>query len=579
MKHLLLALLTLFFLTTLFAQPGTLDNSFGINGKILVDFKKTREYYSAIGLQSDNKIVAAGTLKNSNKGFIVSRFLNDGTIDKTFGNNGSVTLTFTGNSDVVTSLVIQKDDKIILAGYGNTSDSGLDASIIRLYPNGLIESAFGSGGKSKLNFKENDVANAVALQSDGKIVIGGTAFQNFLVARFNTNGSIDSTFNTNGYNISTFPNTLSSYGWALKIQDDNKIVLAGYTGTDFAVARFQPNGILDFSFGNSGMVETDLGSFSTARCINIFKNGKILVAGNYDFVFDSDVDVALVLYNTDGSVDSTFGMNGSKFIDFIDNEKVHSSISQDDGKIVYAGNYLFRVLPNGDLDTSFGEEGRLELYNYHDYGESTVFLQPDNKILIAGATYINNQYDCSISRYNNDVVLPINLLSFTATKKQTSVLLNWQTAVETNNNYFSIERSNNSNANFKEIGRVNSKDNFSQIQQYSFEDIAPLNGVNYYRLKQVNKDGSATTSKIALVDFTKDAIIKLYPNPVKSTINIDGLSGTTTLSIIDVNGKVLATTKTMNNNYNWNIKTLPPGNYYLRIDAGKKITTIKFVKQ
>ena len=106
-----------------------------------------------------------------------------------------------------------------------------------------------------------------------------------------------------------------------------------------------------------------------------------------------------------------------------------------------------------------------------------------------------------------------------------------------------------------------------------------MNGVNYYRLKQVNKDGSATTSKTVLVDFTKGAIIKLYPNPAKDMLNIEGLSGTTTLSVIDINGKMLATTKTTNNTYHLTIRALSAGNYYLRIGENKKISTIKFVKE
>lgn len=103
----------------------------------------------------------------------------------------------------------------------------------------------------------------------------------------------------------------------------------------------------------------------------------------------------------------------------------------------------------------------------------------------------------------------------------------------------------------------------------------PLIGTNYYRLKQVNKDGTATTSKTVSVDFSKAAIIKIYPNPVKNIITIEGLTGKkSTISIIDINGRVLTTTSVNDATYTWNIKALPQGTYYLRTEADKKINTV-----
>ena len=177
--------------------------------------------------------------------------------------------------------------------------------------------------------------------------------------------------------------------------------------------------------------------------------------------------------------------------------------------------------------------------------------------------------------------LPITLTSFTASKNKTSVVLNWRTANEQNNAFFAIERSNNSNNNFKEVGKLNSKGNSDQTQQYLFEDFNPFNGGNYYRLKQVDKDGKTTYSKVVFVDFGELIAIKLYPNPVKDLLTLEGLTPNikTNISIIGLQGSVLAKTTANNSTYSWNIKQLPAGTYYVRIEAGKNVTTLKFVKE
>jgi hypothetical protein len=194
-----------------------------------------------------------------------------------------------------------------------------------------------------------------------------------------------------------------------------------------------------------------------------------------------------------------------------------------------------------------------------------------------GEIFITN--DSTHIRKIYEGALPITLSSFTATKKQLSVLLNWQTHNEQNNAYFIIERSNSSNTKFMEVGRVNSKGNSNHLQQYSFEDLNPFIGANYYRLTQVDKDGKSTYSKIVFIDFRKAATIKLYPNPVNDVITLEGLQGTSNISIIGLQGSILAKITATNSTYSWNIKQLPSGTYYVRIEEGKNVTTLKFVKE
>jgi uncharacterized delta-60 repeat protein len=589
-----------------FAQLATLDLTFGKGGKVLTKIDSSTESVAAIAIQSDSKILLAGTtLPSVFEGeFLIVRYNTDGSPDKTFGKNGKVITDFNNHNDIAATCVIQSNGKILIVGSTvNPANSyQADFAIARYKTDGSLDSSFGVFGKLIIDFdNRSDYASSVALQGDDKIVISGyTSLENGIeshmaLVRLNSNGNVDSSFGINGKIINADFNNDSNFNIQVAIQSDGKILISGTTGysyqgnSDFLLVRYSAQGVLDSSFGNSGKVSTDFSGYQDfCSAIQIQNDGKIILAGSTSANVSALSNFGLTRYNSDGTLDLSFGKNGKVTTGY--SNQIENGIAmtiQDDNKILVTGqdlvnsvyySILVRYTEGGQLDNTFGLQGRVR--NFPGSASYAIAIQPDKKIItggIFGAATSNS--DILVVRYNNEIVLPITLSSFTATKKQNSVLLSWQIASETNNNYFSIERSSNSSNGFKEIARANSKGNSSQTQKYNFEDLTPLKGANYYRLKQVNKDASSTTSKIVFIDFTKDAIIKLYPNPVKNTINIDGLSGTTTLSIIDINGKVVATIKISNNTYNWNIRALPSGNYYLRIDADKKITTIKFVKE
>jgi uncharacterized delta-60 repeat protein len=589
-----------------FAQLGTLDQTFGKGGKVLTKIDSSTESVAAIAIQSDSKILLAGTTLPSVFGgeFLIIRYNTDGSLDKTFGKNGKVITDFNKNNDRAGSCTIQSNGKILVVGStaNPINPNQTDFAIARYKTDGSLDSSFGSFGELIIDFdNRSDYASCVALQEDNKIVVTGyTSLENGIeshmaLVRLNTDGAIDSTFGTNGKIINADFNNDANFNIQVAIQSDGKILISGTTGysyqgnSDFLLVRYSAQGVLDSSFGISGKVSTDFSGYQDfCNAIKIQNDGKIILGGSTSANVSALSNIALARYNSDGIPDLSFGKDGKVITGY--NNQIENGLAmaiQNDHKILVTGHtvinsvyysLLVRYNADGQLDNTFGLQGRVR--NFRGSASYALALQLDKKIITAGISgAATSNSDVLVIRYNAETVLPITLSSFTATKKQNSVLLNWQTAVEANNNYFSIERSSNSSNGFKEIARVNSKGNSSQTQKYNFEDLTPLKGVNYYSLKQVNKDGSSTTSKIVLIDFSKDAIIKLYPNPVKNTINIDGLSGTTTLSIIDVNGKVLTTVKTSNNTYNWNIKALPSGNYYVRIDADKKITTIKFVKE
>ena len=298
---------------------------------------------------------------------------------------------------------------------------------------GDLDLTFGRSGKVTSDFgASNDIANAATLQADGKIVTAGIRFVgisastgDFVVARYNTNGTIDKTFGQGGRVVTDFGMTESASSVA--IQPDGKIVVAGGTYPTFvflgfyALARYNPNGSLDTSFGNGGLVITSFnseGAFASALAIQ--PDGKILAAGTKYIHFSSDnssdTDFAIVRYNPNGSLDTTFGVGGEVATDFnLANDDALAIALQPDGKIVAAGDAkssatfvdfaLTRYLPDGSLDTTFGAAGKVET----DFGGKnldqarSVVLQADGKIVAAGTTVSKNGFtqQFAIARYNS----------------------------------------------------------------------------------------------------------------------------------------------------------------------------------
>ncbi len=396
------SLLFLFFLASIFNGTAqvTLDSSFGNNGIAITTDTLTCEIY-CMAIQPDNKIVAAGlSLSLGIYHFRVARYMPDGTLDISFGTNGIVN-TIVNNRDWPHAILLQPDGKIIVAGeyYDGTSTTmgNYHCAMVRYNSDGSLDNTFGIGGIVTLviNQTQDDAIGALALQLDGKIVAGGYAGYQILLARFNTDGSLDNSFGNSGKVFTTIEsqNTIL----ALSIQTDGKIVAAGSTGDfsnlKFALERYNTDGTLDNSFGAGGIVLTDIYSvlYDEAASIKILPDGKIIAAGY------SDVNVALVKYNTDGSLDTSFGIAG-KFVSsnyapvFLNSLAVRS-----DGKIFVSGSVpmpsfdygysLTRFNSDGFPDSSFGNAGNMlvNINTGNDYAQC-LLIQPDNKILIAGSS-------------------------------------------------------------------------------------------------------------------------------------------------------------------------------------------------
>jgi uncharacterized delta-60 repeat protein len=330
---------------------GSLDNSFGIGGKILADFIGNNENTCAIYQQPDGKIIAAGYAYNPGfqNDFAVMRYHPDGNLDNTFDGDGKLLLDFNLTSDFISSIAIQPDDKIVLAGEICVNSSNYITGLVRLNSDGSLDNNFGTGGKVTIGIgPDYSWANSMAIQSDEKILIAGVAGPdtnyNFMLARFNTDGSLDNSFNSSGFvitDLSIFGDVVNS----LAIQPDGKIIVAGiilnsgFTSSDFGVARYLPDGILDNSFGNAGKVITKVSEgHGSALSVILQNDGKIVVAGSTDVTMIINNDFALVRYNPNGSLDSQFGNGGIVYTDIGTGNDFASSVAlEPDGMIVVAG--------------------------------------------------------------------------------------------------------------------------------------------------------------------------------------------------------------------------------------------------
>ena len=328
-----------------YTPDGRLDASFGKGGKVLTDLGG-EDYALAVAIQHDGKIVATGLGWDTE--FALARYTPDGRLDASFGKGGKVLESFSGYPNYASAVAIQGDGKIVAAG----TTSYLDFALARYTPDGRLDPSFGTGAVVETDFSSDypDYGEAVAIQDDGKIVAAGDGDRDFALARYTPDGRLDASFGTGGKVLTD----LGKYDGAsaVAIQADGKIVAAGASGSRtfaFALARYTPDGRLDASFGKGGTVLTDLGGEDGAAGVAIQDDGKIVAAGAGDGGF------ALARYTPDGRLDASFGTGGTVLTDLGGKDGAAGVAIQDDGKIVAAGAgdgdfALARYLPNGHLD-------------------------------------------------------------------------------------------------------------------------------------------------------------------------------------------------------------------------------------
>ncbi|MGZ3923834.1 MAG: Calx-beta domain-containing protein [Flavisolibacter sp.] len=406
-----------------YTLTGQLDNSFGTGGKVSANpgYDMMTSCMALQRVGGADKIVVGGI---SETGFAAARFSATGVLDNTFGTGGGVTTDF-GTTAFANCLAIQTDGKIVLAGqvdFDRTRDYGL----VRYTANGALDNTYGGGNSGKVvGFYVDRVPGFVTdiiMQADGKVIAGGTTQYgnnvDFVLARYNTDGSIDNGFGTDGFASVTISadTAQASEKLTIALQSNGAIVVASsarFKGSrlDFVVARFTAGGIVDSSFGTNGIAVADVGAGDLAQRVivqTISGEERIVVAGQNESGFEHS-DIVLLRYNNAGVLDNGFGTGGIFVSNYPYDLQVSSAAIQRTGaedKILVTAYYktpiIVRYNSNGTVDSPFGTDGIVttDLDNSVGMGND-IFVQADSKIIIAGSKF-GTSYDMGLQRYNAD---------------------------------------------------------------------------------------------------------------------------------------------------------------------------------
>ena len=356
--------------TPIFAQKLSLDDLFGQNGKVSTDFIGLDDRAYSIALQRDNKILLAGWSHNgSDYDFAVVRYNDNGILDTTFSSDGRLTLDFNGNNDRIYSISVLNSTRILVAGYCGDMNGISDFCLACFDQNGNLDHTFGNSGTVVTRINNNNSRGyTLQIQDDGKILVAGQGYfgpnGDFAIVRYNKEGHIDSTFNAVGIQIIDF-DAWNDQALAMAIGTDGKILVSGTSLNKIVLTRLNNNGTMDSSFALNGKLVIDNGAGSGLKnALAIQQDGKILIAGTYNG------DVMLIRCSENGSVDSSFQSNGLAVVDYGQSLDKGSSISiQNDGKIIVTGKTyvngdysdfaLLRFNKDGSLDSTSSADGKI----------------------------------------------------------------------------------------------------------------------------------------------------------------------------------------------------------------------------
>jgi uncharacterized delta-60 repeat protein len=323
-----------------YLPDGTLDPTFGDDGTVVTSIGTGFEEATAVALDDQGRIVVTG--HDDEARFAVVRYLPDGTLDPAFGGDGIVTTGFTSGTDIAHGIVIQPDGRIVVAGQAGTREPRF--AVARYRPDGTLDPAFGGGdGKALTRMGIWGVARAVALQSDGKIVLAGS--QGFALVRYQRDGTLDRTFGGgDGKVMARLEAGLGmAFAHALAIRPDGKIVVGGFDAGEFrlAIARYRPDGRLDRTFGGDGWTFTSVArGTELANGLVLRPNGKTVVVGDisgHEYGDDVVPRMLVLRYTASGGLDRTFGTDGRVVTRFPGGVSAHGSARLPDGRIVVVG--------------------------------------------------------------------------------------------------------------------------------------------------------------------------------------------------------------------------------------------------
>lgn len=410
------------------ASPGKIDLGFGTNGSTQISLSVDIHAANAVAVQPDGKIIVVGSngptfSNNAAVNFSILRLNPNGSLDTTFGTDGKVFTDFNNQSEGAVAVEILPDGKFIVAGGADVESAGTRFKVARYTSTGALDTTFGTAGKATIDFG-GIIARPtqMVVHPDGKITLAGESntnspqFTRLLLAQLNADGSLDNSFGTSG-TMQIVSGTLDEINVSLARQTDGKLLIAS-TISPFSIRRFNANGSADTAFGTNGEVTANFTRASNGSSVTVIPSSivvqpdnKFIVAGRAD----NDMEPGLLRFNANGTLDAGFRNNLALTQNCFCASQVKKIILLPNGKF-----YLFadrnqitrisRYLSNGNLDNSYGFRGSSADANTQTAAVRFVLdatAQPDGELVFVGFVQQNNFRAMDIWRVTNKITPPI----------------------------------------------------------------------------------------------------------------------------------------------------------------------------
>jgi uncharacterized delta-60 repeat protein len=408
-----------------FLANGTLDTSFSADGLQTVDFLGFNDRANEVMFDTAGRVVLAGYAYNgSNYDFALARLTTAGTPDNTFGTAGKVRTDFAAaaRDDQANSLVLQSSGDIVAAGYTVNANGDKDFALARYSSAGNLQAGFGTNGQQVIDFTQglnpsDDEAFEVQLDSAGQIVVAGSAAETVAPIRIRAavavlngvSGQLVTSFdpNTGGRLYYDFFAQDNNIGAALAIDSQGRWMIgssAGYSYPNFGITRVSgTTGVVDTTYGNAGRVSYDFndlqGLNDQALGTALRPSGGLLIAGQTSFNY-----ATLSAFTPAGVLDTSFGSGGRLLVSQF--RTLNDVLVLNDGSILAAGQTngydfgVIKLLPNGQVDTTFGARGVATADLLGNEAVVSISLTSTGKIVVAGTTDASGNRDFAVARFD-----------------------------------------------------------------------------------------------------------------------------------------------------------------------------------
>ena len=611
-----LALMCLLAFTGFSQDPGTFDSSFGTDGMARFAPSTSHDFLEKILIQEDGKILTAGRSRydNSNYDIYVSRQNADGSLDATFGTNGisHYQATQAIYINAARDIAFGNDGLIFIAGYTYdfTNNEGF---VLCIDENGYEYPYFGNNGFAISEYGGGIVYEALDVDSYGRPIVTGYLNDTIVVRRYNAVGQLDPSFGDNGTVQIGFDDALFSFGYAINVLEDNKILVAGTKvelGTNIQnafIMRLKANGTLDNTFGNNGCLNLNVGDLAEyALDIAIDADGNYLVAGHNEMPNNSETLPKYEAYVTrvlsNGTVDTSFGTNGFTRFEMFEGEvAVNNSeavVGAQDGQVfgtLYSFDhdtqesraYVYNLNENGQLNEDFAGTGILPITLQSGDVEvrtAAAAMQEDGKLLIGGMFFNNDGYaaDVFVTRINTSVeggdpidpeVFPADVLVEAEAIDAYSVKATFtpnEYTTEYHAGILAVEFFDAMGEDLVVEALKADGNPLTGVKEVTYNDLTPLTA--YYVVVVAKNEADewvvvkseVTTPEGIGYEEIEATQFNVYPNPATSTVFVE-TNGNAQVSIIDMTGRVVKEMVITDNVSAINIEDINEGIYFIMI--------------